>query len=84
MNRSINDTLSRTIVTGLTTLFVLVALYFLGGESVRSFSIALIVGIIVGTYSSIYVASALSLALGISARDLLPSDKDSKLVDDLP
>jgi preprotein translocase subunit SecF len=84
MNRSINDTLSRTIVTGITTLLVLVALYFLGGESVRSFSIALIVGIIVGTYSSIYVASALSLTLGISARDLLPPDKDSKLVDDLP
>jgi preprotein translocase subunit SecF len=84
MNRSINDTLSRTIITGITTLLVLVALYFLGGESVRSFSIALIVGIIVGTYSSIYVASALSLTLGISAKDLLPSDKDSKLVDDLP
>lgn len=84
MNRSINDTLSRTIVTGITTLLVLVALYFLGGESVRSFSIALIVGIIVGTYSSIYVASALSLMLGISPQDLLPPEKDSKLVDDLP
>lgn len=84
MNRSINDTLSRTIVTGITTLLVLVALYYLGGESVRSFSIALIVGIIIGTFSSIYVASALSLSLGISAKDLLPPDKDSKLVDDLP
>ena len=84
MNRSINDTLSRTIVTGITTLLVLVALYFLGGESVRSFSIALIVGIVVGTYSSIYVASALSLTLGISPQDLLPPEKDSKLVDDLP
>lgn len=84
MNRSINDTLSRTIVTGITTLLVLIALYVLGGESVRSFSIALIVGIIVGTYSSIYVASALSLSLGISAKDLLPPEKDSKLVDDLP
>jgi preprotein translocase subunit SecF len=84
MNRSINDTLSRTIVTGITTLLVLVALYFLGGESVRSFSIALIVGIVVGTYSSIYVASALSLTLGISPQDLLPAEKDSKLVDDLP
>ena len=84
MNRSINDTLSRTIVTGITTLLVLVALYFLGGESVRSFSIALIVGIVVGTYSSIYVASALSLMLGISPQDLLPPEKDSKLVDDLP
>src|SRR5690606_9287452 len=70
MNRSINDTLSRTIVTGITTLMVLVALYYLGGESVHSFSMALIVGIIVGTFSSVYVASALSLSLGISAKDL--------------
>jgi preprotein translocase subunit SecF len=84
MNKSINDTLSRTIVTGITTLLVLVALYYLGGESVRSFSTALIVGIIVGTFSSVYVASALSLSLGISAKDLLPSEKDSKLIDDLP
>jgi len=84
MNRSINDTLSRTIITGITTLLVLVALYVLGGESVSSFSIAVIVGIIVGTYSSIYVASALSLSLGISARDLLPPDKDTTLADDLP
>ena len=84
MNRSINDTLSRTIVTGITTLLVLVALYYLGGESVRSFSTALIVGIVVGTFSSVYVASALSLSLGISAKDLLPPEKDSKLIDDLP
>jgi preprotein translocase subunit SecF len=84
MNRSINDTLSRTIITGITTLLVLLALYHLGGESVSSFSIALIVGIIVGTFSSIYVASAISLSLGISAQDLLPPEKDQKLVDDLP
>ncbi|HLU06629.1 MAG TPA: protein translocase subunit SecF [Woeseiaceae bacterium] len=84
MNRSINDTLSRTIITGITTLLVLVALYYLGGESVRSFSTALIVGIVIGTFSSVYVASALSLSLGISAKDLLPPEKDSKLIDDLP
>lgn len=84
MNKSLNDTLARTIVTGITTLLVLLALYWLGGESVASFSIALIIGIIVGTFSSIYVASAISLALGISAQDLLPTEKDQKLVDDLP
>ena len=84
MNRSINDTLSRTIVTGITTLMVLTALWYLGGESVRSFSTALIVGIIVGTFSSVYVASGLSLSLGISAKDLLPPEKDPKLIDDLP
>ena len=84
MNRSINDTLSRTLITGLTTLLVLVALLLLGGESIVPFSIALIVGIVVGTYSSIYVASAIALMLGISARDLLEPVKGSEEIDDLP
>ncbi|MDZ7770093.1 MAG: protein translocase subunit SecF [Woeseiaceae bacterium] len=84
MNTSLNDVLARTIVTGLTTLLVLTALYVLGGESVESFSLALIVGIIVGTYSSIYTASATALILDVSAQDLLPPEEDSELVDDLP
>lgn len=84
MNTSLNDVLARTIVTGLTTLLVLIALYVLGGESVESFSLALIVGIIVGTYSSIYTASATALILDVSAQDLLPPEEDSELVDDLP
>lgn len=84
MNHSVNETLSRTVITGGTTLFVLAALYFIGGESVASFSIALIVGIIVGTFSSIYIANAFALYLNVSAQDLMPPDKDSKLVDDLP
>jgi preprotein translocase subunit SecF len=84
MNHSINETLSRTVITGGTTLFVLAALYFIGGESVASFSIALIVGIIVGTFASIYIANAFALYLNVSAQDLMPPDKDSKLVDDLP
>jgi preprotein translocase subunit SecF len=76
--------LARTIITGVTTLLVLVALLLLGGESVRPFSIALIVGIIVGTYSSIYTASAVALTLDVTAQDLLPPEVDPDLLDDLP
>jgi preprotein translocase subunit SecF len=84
MNTSINEMLARTIITGLTTLLVLVALLMLGGESIAPFSIALIVGIIVGTYSSIYTASATALLLGVNAQDLLEPIKDPDLIDDLP
>lgn len=70
-NVSINETLSRTIITSLTTMLVLLALFFLGGELIHSFATALIVGIVVGTYSSIYVASTASLALGVSKADLV-------------
>lgn len=84
MNISINEMLARTIITGVTTLLVLVALLALGGESIAPFSIALIVGIIVGTYSSIYTASATALALGVNAQDLIEPIKDPSLIDDLP
>ena len=84
MNTSINEMLARTIITGVTTLLVLVALLLLGGESIAPFSIALIVGIIVGTYSSIYTASATALALNVSPQDLIEPIKDPALIDDLP
>ncbi len=84
IDRSINQMLARTIITGLTTLLVLGALLVLGGESVRSFSIALIIGIVVGTYSSIYVASAVALRLGVSAKDLLPPEPDPDEIDEMP
>ena len=84
MNTSINEMLARTIITGLTTLLVLFALLTLGGESIAPFSIALIVGIIVGTYSSIYTASATALVLGVNAQDLIEPVKDPDLIDDLP
>ncbi len=84
MNTSINEMLARTLITGLTTLLVLVALLVLGGESIAPFSIALIVGIIVGTYSSIYTASATALALDVSPQDLIEPIKDPELIDDLP
>jgi preprotein translocase subunit SecF len=80
VNISINQTLSRTIVTSLTTLLVLLALSFLGGEVIHSFAVALIVGVVVGTYSSIYVASNAILAMGVSKEDLLPVEKEG--VDD--
>lgn len=84
MNVSINEMLARTLITGMTTLLVLLALLILGGESIAPFSIALIVGIIVGTYSSIYTASATALLLGVDAQDLIEPVKDPSLIDDLP
>jgi preprotein translocase subunit SecF len=84
MNVSINEMLARTLITGLTTLLVLTALLVLGGESIGPFAIALIVGIIVGTYSSIYTASATALLLDVNAQDLIEPVKDPDLIDDLP
>ena len=84
MNVSINEMLARTLITGFTTLLVLTALLVLGGESIAPFSIALIVGVIVGTYSSIYTASAVALLLGVNAQDLIEPVKDPDLLDDLP
>jgi preprotein translocase subunit SecF len=73
MNISINQTLSRTIMTSVLTLFVVVALFVYGGETIHGFSLALIIGIVVGTYSSIYVAGALAVAMGLDRKDFLPS-----------
>ena len=80
MDASLNQTLSRTIMTGVTTLLVLLSLYFLGGEAISGFSIALIIGVLVGTYSSIYIASATALALKVTTVDLIPpqADKDEQ------
>jgi preprotein translocase subunit SecF len=71
IDESINQTLSRTIMTKLVTLLVVVALLIFGGETLRGFSAALVIGIIAGTYSSIYISSALALDLGLRADDLL-------------
>ena len=76
VNASLNQTLSRTLMTSLTTLMVLAALFFLGGEIIRPFSAALIVGVIIGSYSSIYIASPVTLALGINKQDLMPVEKE--------
>ncbi len=82
MNASVNQTLGRTVITSGTTLLVLFALLLVGGEAVRGFSIALIVGIVVGTYSSIFVASAVALMLDVKQADLMPPQvKDDELSD---
>lgn len=82
MNISINQTLSRTIMTSTLTLFVVVALFVYGGETIHGFSLALIIGIVIGTYSSIYVAGTLAVALGLDRKDFLPSQR--KELDDRP
>ncbi len=81
MNLSINQTLSRTIMTSWMTLLVVLALLFFGGESLFGFSMAFFVGIIIGTFSSIYVSGALALWLGLSKADLMPKQR---VVDDRP
>ncbi len=84
MNASLNQTISRTLVTSLTTLLVLVALFFLGGEIIHNFSLALMFGVIVGTYSSIFIASPVVLIMGVSKSDLMVPEKEGELMDDRP
>ena len=83
MNDSINQTLSRTIATSMTTLLVLLALLFLGGELIHHFALALTIGVAVGTYSSIYVVTATLLLMNISRDDLLVPEKEQE-IDDRP
>jgi preprotein translocase subunit SecF len=84
INTSLNQTLSRTLVTSLTTLLVLIALFIFGGEIIHGFALALIIGVVVGTYSSIYVASSAVLSLGISKADLMPVKKEGEELDAEP
>jgi len=84
VNDALNQTLTRTLMTSLTTLIVLLALFYLGGEVIHSFAGALIIGVVIGTYSSIFVASSMILALGISKEDMLPSEKEKKAIDARP
>jgi preprotein translocase subunit SecF len=84
INLSLNQTLGRTLVTSLTTMLVLLALFFFGGEMIHGFATALMIGVLVGTYSSIYVASNVLLAMNITREDLLPPVKDDSEVDDRP
>jgi preprotein translocase subunit SecF len=81
---AINETLSRTIMTSGTTMLTVLALLFFGGEILRGFSTALTIGIVVGTYSSIYVASALALDFKLTARDLMPVQREKDAVDEMP
>ena len=78
INTSLNQTISRTLMTSITTLLVLVSLFVFGGEVIHSFALALILGVVVGTYSSIYVASTATLALGVTKADLMPAKVETK------
>lgn len=84
INASLNQTLSRTIITSLTTTLVLLALFVFGGEIIHGFALALLIGVAIGTYSSIYVASTSILVLGISKADLMPVKKEGAEADDMP
>lgn len=84
MNISITQTFSRTVITSFTTLLVLLALLFVGGELIKGFAIALIVGVLIGTYSSIYVAGNVLVYMHISKEDLMPPVREDNEVDALP
>jgi len=84
INISLNQTLSRTIITSLTTFVVLLSLFLFGGEIIHGFATALMIGVIIGTYSSIFVASVAVVMLGIRKEDLMPKTKEGELVDDRP
>jgi len=84
INESLTQTLGRTLITSITTLLVLLALFLFGGELIHNFAIALIVGVFIGTYSSIYVAANMLLSLGMTREDLLPPEKEGEEFDGLP
>lgn len=84
MNVSINQTVSRTVITSGTTLLALIALFVFGGEVLRGFSFALIIGVVVGTYSSIFVASGSALMMGIERQDLMPVEKEGDDLEHIP
>ena len=84
MNVSINQTLTRTVITSGTTILVLLSLFFLGGKIIHGLSTALLIGVVVGTYSSIFVASMIVLHLGITREDLMPVEKEGADLDAVP
>lgn len=86
INLSLTQTLNRTIITSVTTILVLLALFFKGGALIHGFATALLFGVVIGTYSSIYVASLVALMLGISKEDLMPTEveKEGEDLDALP
>jgi preprotein translocase subunit SecF len=84
LNNSLNQTLSRTLMTSLTTILVLIALALLGGQIIHNFAIALLVGVLTGTYSSIFIASPVVLALGVRKEDLMLPEKEGLDIDTRP
>ena len=81
---AINDTLSRTMMTSITTLIAVFSLLIFAGDTLAGFALALAIGVFVGTYSSIFVASSIALDLKLSARDLMPAQREKGAVDDMP
>jgi len=84
INLSLNQMLSRTLITSLTTLLVLLSLYLFGGEIIKNFALALIFGVIVGTYSSIYIASNALIIMGLTSEHLIVEEKENQDFDGLP
>ena len=84
VNASLNQTLSRTLITSLTTLLVLFSILLIGGESTQGFAIALIIGVVIGTYSSIYIASNVIIYMNVTREDLMIPVKEGAELDDLP
>lgn len=84
VNASLNQTLSRTLITSFTTLLVLVSILFIGGEATQGFALALIIGVVVGTYSSIYVASNIIIMMKVTREDLMEPVREGSEVDDRP
>ena len=84
INLSLNQTLSRTVITSLTTLLVLFALFFFGGEAVRGFSLGLIIGVLIGTYSSLYIVTTILISLNLSQEDMTVPDIEGAEFDDMP
>ena len=84
INLSLNQMLSRTLITSLTTLLVLFSLYLFGGELIKNFALALIFGVVVGTYSSIYIASNALVMMGLTGEHLVVPDKENEDFNDLP
>ena len=84
INLSLNQMLSRTIITSLTTLLVLMSLYLFGGELIKNFALALILGVVVGTYSSIYIASNALVMMGLTSDHLIVPEKENEEFNDLP
>ena len=84
VNISLNQTLSRTLITSLTTLLVLFSILFIGGESTQGFAVALIIGVVIGTYSSIYIASNVILYMNVTREDLMLPVKEGAELDDTP
>ena len=84
INLSLNQTLSRTVITSLTTLLVLFALFFFGGEAVRGFSLGLIIGVLIGTYSSLYIVTTILISLNLSQEDMAVPDIEGAEFDDMP